>query len=91
MSKDDFDKQHVRYCIADGLIDELGQIHEVVQCGRLGRCSWFVGRKDLLSSRRKQDCTVSIRFKVHPNVKALGSVVKVFDTCWHTTNWEPLM
>lgn len=34
---------------------------------------------------------MSIRFKVHANVETLSSMVKVFDTRWHTVDWESLM
>ena len=91
MSEHSFDKQHIRNRITDGLIDELNQVSQVIKCGRLGRCSWFVGNKELLCPRREQDSAVPVRFEVHANVEALSSMVKMLDTRWHTTNWESLV
>lgn len=91
MSQDSFDEQHVRKSVANSLIDQLCEIQEIVQSGRLGWGRRFVGGKGLLRRRRKEDRTVPIRFKVYANVEALSSVVEVLDTRGHATYRESLM
>jgi hypothetical protein len=91
MSQDSFDKQHVRKRVANSLVDQLSEIQEMVQCGRLGWGHRFVGGKGLLRCRRKEDCTVPVRFEVYANVEALSSVVKVLDARGHATYRESLM
>lgn len=80
MGKDGLNEEHVGDSVSNGLVDELGEGYEVVECGGLGRGGRFMGGELCLGFGREENGAVAVGFEVDANGVVLGGMVEMFDT-----------
>lgn len=75
MGQHDFHEQHVRESITHGLVDDVGEINEVVERCGLRRGGRLIGREFLKGVGGEQNSAVAIGLEVNADVVMFCSVV----------------
>jgi hypothetical protein len=88
MCEDNFDQEHVGNGITNSLVDEVGdclkRVEGVVLSGRLR----FMCFDDRLGMWGKENCSVTVRFKINSTIESLGLMVEIFDTGHRAGHWD---
>jgi hypothetical protein len=79
VSQDDFGEEHVRQSVTDSLVDEVNAGLEGIEGILLAWRLWLRLSDELDGWVGEEHSAVAIRFKVHTDIEALGSVVEVLD------------
>jgi hypothetical protein len=88
MSESNFSQQHVRECVANGLVDEIDEGIERFKGMLLARGLRIVAFDDVDGVVIEEDCAVAIGFEVDTNVKSFSGVMQMFDTSWGAIHWQ---
>lgn len=79
VSEDDFNKQHVRESVTNGLVDELSKGNESAKGVSLSGRLWLMSMDGLQSRRGEDDGSVAVGLEVNTNIEASCRVVKMLD------------
>lgn len=87
----DEDEEEIREGIADGLVDEKGEVAEVGDRRLLSGRPGGVGSEGDAEGGRKQDSAMAVGFEVDADVVTLGGVVEVLDSGRDASCGDPLL